>query len=275
MQTIMSQDGTQIAYERTGTGPPLVFVHGSWTNHTAWRLVLPTLTQQFTVYAVDRRGCGQSGPYRADHAMEREFEDVRSVVDLVGAPVDLVGHSIGALCALHGALLTPRVRRLVLYEPPLGGPESIRSEVVDRIEALIAAGDPEGALLAFANERPGSPQLEREQLRASPNYAAGMAGIQALPAGLRALNRFRFEADRLRTLTTPTMLLVGTETTAYCKGTTATVAAALPDARIVQLPGQGHGAHVHAPQLLATEILRFLTAPAHAPGRTSSSFAAS
>ena len=94
MQTTTSQDGTQIAYERTGTGPPSVFVHGSWTNHTAWRLVLPTLAQRFTVYALDRRG-GQSDPYRDDHALECEFEDV-VVVDMVGEPVHLVGHSGGA-----------------------------------------------------------------------------------------------------------------------------------------------------------------------------------
>jgi pimeloyl-ACP methyl ester carboxylesterase len=273
MRTVLSQDGTQIAYERTGTGPPLVFVHGGYTDRTAWRLVLPTLAQQFTVYAFDRRGCGQSGPYRADYATEREFEDVKAVVDMVGAPVHLVGHSFGALCALHGALLTPRVRRLVLYEPPLGGPEAIRPEVVDRIAALIAAGDPEGAALAFYHEIVGSRRQDREQFRAAPNHTAVVAGIQVVPANLRAFGRFRFEAERLRTLETPTLLLVGSETPAFLKGTTATVAAALPAARIVQLPGQGHGAHTSAPHLLATEILRFLTAPANAPGRSPSSFA--
>ena len=62
MQAVTSRDGTRIAFEQSGTGPPLVFVHGGWDDHTAWRQVLPTLAQQFTIYAMDRRGCGQSNP---------------------------------------------------------------------------------------------------------------------------------------------------------------------------------------------------------------------
>nr|ATG29331.1 xylanase [uncultured microorganism] len=267
MQTITSRDGTQIAYQRTGSGPPLVFVHGSWTNHTAWGLVLPILAEQFTVFAIDRRGCGQSGPYGDGHVLEREFEDVATAVDLVGEPVHLVGHSIGALCALYGALLTPNVRSLTLYEPPLGGPDPIPEDVVERIAALIADGDPEGAALVFRHEIVGSPRQDREQFRASANYAAVMAGVRALPLGLRACARFRFEPDRVRTLRIPTLLLVGGETTTYYRGTAATVAAALPNVQTVELPGQGHGAHTTAPQLLAAEILRFLTVEGGSPER--------
>ena len=96
-------------------------------------------SEQFTTYAIDRRGCGLSDPYRHDYEVERDFEDVAAVVDMISAPLDLVGHSIGGFCALHTALLTPHVRRLVLYEPPLGGPEVASTEVIDRIEALVAA----------------------------------------------------------------------------------------------------------------------------------------
>jgi pimeloyl-ACP methyl ester carboxylesterase len=66
MQTVTSADGSRIAFELSGAGPPLVFVHGGWDDHTAWRLVLPMLAQRFTIYAMDRRGCGQSDPYLAD-----------------------------------------------------------------------------------------------------------------------------------------------------------------------------------------------------------------
>ena len=84
MQTVTSRDGTRIAYERTGTGAPLVFVHGGWDGHAIWWLVLPTLAQQFTVYAMDRRGCGQSDPYRNDYSVEHDFEDVAAVLGHVG-----------------------------------------------------------------------------------------------------------------------------------------------------------------------------------------------
>jgi pimeloyl-ACP methyl ester carboxylesterase len=260
MQSFKSRDGTQIAYERSGTGPPLVFIHGGWADHASWSLVLPTLADHFAVYAVDRRGCGQSEPYADDYAVERDFEDVAGVVDAAGESVCLIGHSIGGTFALHGALLTPNVSRLVLYEPPLGGPESIPNEVVDRIEALIAAGDRDQATVVFGHDVVGVPWAELEQQRASTTWAARVAGVHAIPPGMRAFGRFRFEPERLGALKVPTLLLVGSESTAYHQGTTETVAAALPDARVVVLPGQQHNANITAPGLLATEILGFLTA---------------
>jgi pimeloyl-ACP methyl ester carboxylesterase len=74
-QTAVSQDGTPIAFWRSGEGPPLVLVHGTAANHGRWRPVLPAFAVSFTVYAIDRRGRGGSGD--ADgYSVEREFEDV-------------------------------------------------------------------------------------------------------------------------------------------------------------------------------------------------------
>lgn len=61
MEKFRSRDGTLIAYERTGTGEPLVLVHGSGDDHTRWTPVLPALARRFAVYAIDRRGRGESG----------------------------------------------------------------------------------------------------------------------------------------------------------------------------------------------------------------------
>jgi pimeloyl-ACP methyl ester carboxylesterase len=260
MDAFTSRDGARIAYERSGSGPSLVLIHGGWADHTSWSLVVPTLAEHFTVYAVDRRGCGQSDPYGDEYEMEQDFQDVAAVVDAVGTSVNLVGHSIGGFCALHGALLTPNVRRLVVYEPPLGGPETIQDAVVDRIEALIAAGDRDQAAVVFGHEVVGVPLAEIEQQRASPTWAARVAGVHAIPPGMRALLRFHFEPERLRGLTVPTLLLVGSESTPYHKGAVATVAAALPNAQVAVLPSQQHSANVTAPDLLATQVLDFLTA---------------
>jgi len=259
LATVASRDGTRIAYERIGVGPPLVFVHGGWDSHFAWQLVLPILAQQFTVYAIDRRGCGQSDPYRNDYEIERDFEDVAAVIDMIGEQAHLVGHSIGALCALHAALLTPRVRRLVLYEPPLGGPEVAPTELIDRIEALVAAGDRDEAAVVFVHEVVGVPWTEVEHQRASPTWATRVMGVHAVAPGLRAFGRFRFDPDRVRVLEVPTLLLVGSDSTPYHKQTVATVASALPHAQVAVLPGQQHNANVTAPALLAMAILHFVT----------------
>ncbi len=263
MQTVTSRDGTRIAYERSGTGPPLVFVHGGWDDHTAWRQVLPTLAKQYTVYAMDRRGCGQSDAYRDDYDVERDFEDVAAVVDMIGEPTHLVGHSIGGFCALHGALLTPNVHGLVIYEPPLGGPDLAPAVVLDRIEALVAAGDRDKAAVVFVHAVVGLSRSDVEHQRTSPTWSLRVAGVHAVPPGLRAFGRFHFDPDRLRVLDVPTLLLVGSDTTIYLKETVATVAEAVPDAQVVVLPGQRHNANITAPDLLAAEILRFLAAPRH------------
>jgi pimeloyl-ACP methyl ester carboxylesterase len=93
MQTITSKDGTMIAYQRSGTGPPLVLVHGTTADHTRWAPVLPAFEQYFTVYAVDRRGRGGSGD-AGQYAIEREFEDIVALVNSIEEPVFLLGRSV-------------------------------------------------------------------------------------------------------------------------------------------------------------------------------------
>jgi pimeloyl-ACP methyl ester carboxylesterase len=118
-ETVASADGTQLAVWKSGEGPPLVLVHGATADHSRWAPALPALEEHFTVYNFDRRGRGKSGD-AADYALEREYEDVVAVVESAGTEVNLLGHSHGGVCALEAALLSDRIRKLVLYEPPMG-----------------------------------------------------------------------------------------------------------------------------------------------------------
>src|SRR5690349_18162579 len=102
MLTARSKDGTSIAFTRSGSGPPLVLVHGTTADHTRWAPILPELETRFTVHAVDRRGRGGSGD-GPRYALDREFDDIAAVVDAIGAPVMLLGHSYGAICSLEAA----------------------------------------------------------------------------------------------------------------------------------------------------------------------------
>jgi pimeloyl-ACP methyl ester carboxylesterase len=106
MDRVRSKDGTLIAYERSGTGPALVLVHGTTADQKRWASVLPMLEQQLTVYAVDRRGRGQSGD-SAVYSIEREYEDIAAVVDSIQGAVNcwdtLTEHCVPwkQLCALR------------------------------------------------------------------------------------------------------------------------------------------------------------------------------
>jgi pimeloyl-ACP methyl ester carboxylesterase len=169
--TVVSKDGTPIAYERSGEGPPLVLVHGTTSDRSTWEPVLPELQKHFTVYAGDRRGRGESGDGGGSaYDIEREFEDVVAVIDSIGEEVCLLGNSYGAICALEAALRSNRVRRLVLYEggfPVAEGTELYRPEVLDSVRSSLEAGDLEGALTTFYRDMVLLSPEEIEMLRSS------------------------------------------------------------------------------------------------------------
>jgi pimeloyl-ACP methyl ester carboxylesterase len=256
---IVSRDGTPITFERSGRGVPLVLVHGTGGALARWAPVRPALEQRFSVVAVDRRGRGQSGDGR-DYAVEREFEDIAAVIDAVGEPVHLLGHSFGGLCALEAALLTTNVRKLVLYEPAMlvAGVPPFPAGVNDRLDALLEAGDREGVLTTFMREVVRMPAHEFATFRASPAWPARLAAVHTLPRELRAVERYPFDARRFRDLRIPTLLLTGADSPHFLRAAVDAAAAALPASRVVVMPGQQHIAIDTAPQLFVREVLNFL-----------------
>lgn len=259
MDTVISTDQTMIAYATSGDGPSLVAVHGTTADHTTWRLVAPLLEPHLRVHAMDRRGRGGSGDAPA-YALEREFEDVAAVVrayaDAAGTSVDLIGHSFGGLCALGGARLAgDAVRRVVLYEPPLG--ENVTG--LRRLEELLAAGRREEALIQFFRESVMMPEPELAQLRASPVWPVRVAAAHTLPRELAAVATFAPEAEWFTAVKAPTQLLLGGDSPPREVQTTERLRGLLPDTRVEVLPGQQHVATLTAPDLVAQAVLRFLT----------------
>ena len=115
---VTSSDGTTLSCRVEGKGSPLLLIHGAGNYSGRWNPILPLLEQDFSIYALDRRGRGESGD-ASEYSLEREFEDAVSVVDAIGGPVNVLGHSLGGICALEAALRTKNISRLILYEPPL------------------------------------------------------------------------------------------------------------------------------------------------------------
>jgi pimeloyl-ACP methyl ester carboxylesterase len=261
-ERVTSRDGTPIAYWRSGHGPPLVLVHGTSADHSRWAPVLPAFERRYTVCAIDRRGRGASGDSE-DYALEREFEDVAAVVDSLGEPVTLLGQSHGGLCALEAALLTSRIRALVLYEPPFGaaGAEINPPEVLERLETLLQEGDGDGVVATMAREIAGVPPEVIESMRSLPVWRARMATAHTIPRELRATKAYRFDPERFRELAVPTLLLTGSESSPELRRATEAVDEALPDSRIVVMAGQGHVAMDTGTDLFTAEVLRFTESP--------------
>jgi pimeloyl-ACP methyl ester carboxylesterase len=104
---------------------------------------------------------------RQNIPIEREYEDIAAVVDSIREPVNLLGHSDGALISLEATLRVKNLRRLVLYEPAFSVgvpiyPPGFRS----RLQALLDSGDREGALLMFFHEAVGMTEEQISALRA-------------------------------------------------------------------------------------------------------------
>lgn len=260
MQSVTSKDGTRISFWRNGAGPPLLLVHGGTYDHTtAWRFVVPELEGRFTVYALDRRGRGSSGD-SPRYDLQREAEDVAAIVDSIGVPVNLLGHSYGALCAIEAALLTPNLRSLILYEGvPLRGADYYAPGVIEQLEAMLDAGDVEGMLIAMMREVIQRPREEIELLRSQrDDWAVRLRNAPTIPREMRREQGYVFVPDRFENMRTPAMLLVGGDSPQSEMENAIGVADALPNARVVPLPGQRHTAMITAPELFIREVVRFL-----------------
>jgi pimeloyl-ACP methyl ester carboxylesterase len=260
MHTITSKDGTRIAFWRSGTGPPLLLVHGMVADHsTTWRFILPGIEQHFTVYAMDRRGRGSSEDNPA-HNLQREAGDVAAIVDYIGQPVNVLAHSYGGLCALEAALLTANLRRLIIYEGvTLSGEDIFSTGAADRLEAMLEAGDVENMLVVFLRDEADIPPAEIDLLRSQRDaWAVRLRNAPTVPREIRAMAHYRFEPGRFSRMQTPTRLLVGEESASLELENAKAVAGALPDARVVVLPGQKHLAMYTAPDDFVREIVQLL-----------------
>jgi pimeloyl-ACP methyl ester carboxylesterase len=259
---ITSPDGTEIACFTSGDGPPLVLVHGTTADHARWATILHLLEPHATVHAVDRRGRGASGD-GPEYAIEREYEDIAAVVDHIaaesGQKVDVLGHSYGGVVAYGAAQLTDNVRSLALYEGwPAPDPAGMQApaDVPERMDQLLAAGSPEAALELFMHEVAGIRDEQFAIYRSLPAWPRRVAAAHTIPREERSVPRF--DPDRAATLDLPVLLLVGSDSPASIQNDYATVAAALPDARVEILEGQQHIAMDIVPEEFSRRVVDFL-----------------
>jgi pimeloyl-ACP methyl ester carboxylesterase len=257
MEQILSKDGTPIGFRRSGTGPPLIFVHGTTADHRSWAKVSPSLEQHFTVYAMDRRGRGASGD-GPDYDFMREVEDVVALVEATGEPAFLFGHSFGGLLSLEAVLLTDNVRWLILYEPALPPGAPSPPGVLEHIQALVDDNDLETAMEVFLREIAQITEPELEVYRQSPLWEPRIPLARTINRELAIERSYRFKAERFASLRTPTLLLLGSNSPPLAREDIETLDVALPNTKIAILPDQGHMGHHTNPKMLVREVLKLL-----------------
>jgi pimeloyl-ACP methyl ester carboxylesterase len=255
---VTSADGTKIGLLTAGDGPPLLLVHGGMGCIERWQPLWEPLTSRYQVTAMDRRGRGTSGDAQP-YDLNREFEDVAAAaVSLAnGDPVDVFGHSYGAVCALGAAAQGAPVRRLALYEPP--GPPTVPAEWRARILPMIAAGQPGRAMMSFLTEIIGLSAEEIAVLRDTPRGYDVMPIVSAtMPRESAALSTVDLKALAAG-VEVPVLLILGSASPAWAHEITNDLAAILTHKTLAVLDGQGHDAIDRAPQLLLTQLAPFFS----------------
>jgi len=236
----------------------MVLVHGGTGDRSRWTPVVDALSAEFTVHAMDRRGRGLSREEMSPYSVQREGEDVAAVVDAAGGGVYLVGHSYGAICSLEAALVTSAVDRMVLYEPPIPTPGHtvFPPGAQERLRAAASAHDPETILQVFFSEVIQLPDTAIDAMKGTPTWAARVNAAPTLVREGDAVEAYRV-SDRLRAITAPVRLFLGTESPPYYRPAVEAVAAQLPRADVVAMHGQAHLAIDQDPRQFVAAVLAF------------------
>lgn len=254
---VVSADGTKIAYWESGSGDPLVLVHGITSTHTTMDELVPHLRQHRRVVVFDRRGRGESGDGDGSYDMAREYEDVVAVLEAVSdGAVDVFSHSYGSYLALGAAAIRPdKVQKLVLYSPGFG--DRYREGIFDRLETA-ASEDPSQALVILMREIIGMPEDDIQFMRNSPAWAQRIEAIDTVARECRADAEYSIDSDFLASVKIPVLVLNGAKNPPNKQAVADALKESLPDARLSSLPTQGHAAHHTGPEELAEAILDFL-----------------
>ncbi len=261
MSRVTSKDGTAIAYERIGQGPPLILVDGALCSRAFGPMpkLAALLTRDFTVFLYDRRGRGESGD-TAPYAKEREIEDLAALVGATGGAAALVGLSSGAALALEAAAAGLPITRIVAYEPPYIEPDGeTRGQVYQtRLRELIATGDRGGAVTYFMRSMVHVPAPIVWMMRLMPGLWRKLGAVaHTLPYDAAVMGDFTVPTARFAAVAVPTLVMNGSKTDGRLKRAAAAVAGAITGAQTKILDRQNHNV---AAAVLAPAVVEFVRA---------------
>ncbi|HJP67247.1 MAG TPA: alpha/beta hydrolase [Actinomycetota bacterium] len=241
MGHVSSKDGTHIAFDRLGSGPPVVLVGGGSTDRTANAPLADLLARRFTVINYDRRGRADSGdtpPYR----VQREVEDIEALFAETGGTACLYGTSSGGALALEAAASGVPVTKLAMWEPPFSGDESVRPPLdqVERYHEMIAEGRRSDAVEYFMSKVVRLPDDFVAYARTQPFWAAQEALAHTLAYDATIMGDYSIPSERAARVDVPTLVLAGGADIPWMRDTARALADALPRGEVKILEGQGH-----------------------------------
>jgi pimeloyl-ACP methyl ester carboxylesterase len=245
---VTSADGTEIAYDVTGTGTAVVVVEGALCQRSMGtaKALTPLLSEHYAVFAYDRRGRGESGPGSSPFAVQREVEDLVAVLAAAGPDAFVIGASSGAALVLEALRTGVRMRKVALYEVPFIVDETHAPHDADlgrRTQQLVDAGRRDEAVKVFMRSV-GVPAFGLMMMRLMPVWKKLRGVAHTLPHDYAIVLEHQqgkpLPPDHLSGATAPALVIAGGKSPAYLKNAQAAVAAALPHGTLRELPGQTH-----------------------------------
>ena len=253
-QTAISADGTELSLRRSGSGSPMVLVHGTLDGMNTFSMVEPALAEHHEVTVYDRRGRGGSSD-GSEYDLEREVDDLEAVLSTYERPAHVIAHSFGAVVAMKAALRGTQMASLVLYEPPMNG-DRIPNDVAAAIEAAVEDGRPDDAIRLMASDLAGVSDAEVQIALAVPPVRKMLRdGTTTAPRELRALGTLSW--DELPISDVPVRFLCGEHSDAPAYPDTGQFSVVSPRADVVTLAGQTHLAHSMDPNRFVEKVLDF------------------
>jgi pimeloyl-ACP methyl ester carboxylesterase len=257
METVTSRDGTTIAFDRIGAGPPVVLVSGGSVDRTSNAALAQELASDLTVLNYDRRGRGPSGD-TPPYAIEREIEDIEAVIEAAGGEANLWGSSSGAVLAMYAAEAGLPISKLAMWEPPFI-PDELPpppEDQVERYETMVAEGRRGDAVEYFMSKVVGMPPEVVADARTQPWWAATEALAHTLAYDARVMADYRVPTERAAAVKVPALVIAGGADFPWMRDTAAELADALPDGQVRILEGQGHDVD---PTVLASALKEFFS----------------
>ena len=257
MQTAISADGTAIAFDRIGEGPPIVMVVGAFNDRSTTEPLARALEQDFSVFNYDRRGRGDSGDTEP-YAVDREIEDLDALLTQAGGSASVFGYSSGAVLALKAAAKGLAITKLALYEPPFRTGDNhpaLPGDLTERLAQLVSAGRRGDAVELFQRRVVGIPQEIVAQLRHAPFRPHLEAIAHTLVYDATIIGDLSLPTELIASIVTPTLLICGERSSPFLHAAAQAVATTLPSGQIRWLEGQSHDINPEATAAILVEFL--------------------
>jgi 2-(acetamidomethylene)succinate hydrolase len=256
-------DGVSLWGKVSGSGRPVVLLHGVTANACVWDPVASRLAESLRVIAVDQRGHGRTGPATdGDYSAAAFARDVAMLADVLGGPVIVAGHSLGSRNAIEAAARYPASVAAVAaidFTPFIG------TGVLGGVRDRVARGDRRFATLdevrAYLRERyPLLPPdaIERRARYGFHQVAGGAYRPLADPEAMLAATAGLSEdlAPALSAMTAPAVLVRGAQSTLVSPEAWRRTRELRPDLPAVEIASADHYVPEERPDDVADIILR-------------------